>query len=485
MIDHSEAIAKAGIAGIETGSDATFPAIDPSTGGTLCRLPIGGAKEVNAAVEAARRAFDDGPWWREWSPGKRARCLNKLAQLVREHRRDLSRIESLDVGMPRGMADKLSVGALIRNLEYYASWADKLTGSVIPVNSVNQLDYAVPEPIGVVAAIIPWNTPLLMAGSKLGPALVTGNVVILKPSEHASLSTIKLGELIEQAGFPEGVVQILTGDGSTGDHLVRHPGVDKISFTGGRTTAKCVQLAAAETLTPCMFELGGKSPNIVFADADLDRVPMLSAMGVFGLTGQICAAGSRLLVERSVHDDVVERIGQTAQSLPIGDPLIPWTMLGPLIHAGHRDRVEAALQAGLDAGATLAFRGTLEAGLDSGSFMAPHILTDVRPEMSVWREEIFGPVLCVTAFDTEAEAVELANRTPFGLAAGIWTQNLGRAHRVARQVRAGVIWVNTYGMLPHNAPFGGMKGSGWGREGGVEALANYVQTKNVLVDISG
>jgi aldehyde dehydrogenase (NAD+) len=234
-----------------------------------------------------------------------------------------------------------------------------------------------------------------------------------------------------------------------------------------------------------MFELGGKSPNIVFADADLDRVPMLSAMGVFGLSGQICAAGSRLLVERSVHDDVVERIGQTAQSLPIGDPLIPWTMLGPLIHGDHRDRVEAALQAGLDAGATLAFRGTLEAGLDSGSFMAPHILTDVAPEMSVWCEEIFGPVLCVTAFDTEAEAVELANRTQFGLAAGIWTQNLGRAHRVARQVRAGVIWVNTYGMLPHNAPFGGMKGSGWGREGGAEALANYVQTKNVLVDISG
>ncbi len=484
MIDHTEAIAKAGLPTPGDITDTTLPVIDPATGGTLTQIAITGAANIDAAVAAARHAFDSGPWWNDWTASKRARCLTKLAKLVREHRKDLSRIESLDVGMPRGMADKLSVGALIRNLEYYASWADKLTGAVIPVSSVNQLDYTTPEPIGVIAAIIPWNTPLLMAGSKLGPALVTGNVVILKPSEHASLSTLKLAELIAEAGFPSGVVQVVTGDGTTGDLLVRHPDVDKISFTGGRQTAIAVQRAASESLTPCMFELGGKSPNIVFSDANLDRVPMLSTMGVFGLSGQICAAGSRLLVERSVHDDVVERITQTAQSLPMGDPLTPWTMLGPLIHSAHRDRVQAAVQAGIDAGAKLAWKGELNGLSTQGSFLAPHILTDVTPDMPIWREEIFGPVLCVTPFEGEEEAISLANATDYGLAAGIWTENLGRAHRVARKVRAGVVWVNTYGMLPHNAPFGGVKQSGWGREGGAEALAGYTQPKNILVDIS-
>ncbi|MDP6935159.1 MAG: aldehyde dehydrogenase family protein, partial [Myxococcota bacterium] len=345
MIDHAPALAKASLPEVSPMLVAgemcsalegdTLPAIDPTTGSAIGALPVARAADVDRAVQAARRAFDEGPWWKDWGPNKRGRALQKLAALCREHGKELARIQALDVGMPFGFARRFDAAALARNLEYYASWSDKVYGDTIPLGSPSQLDYTRREPLGVVVALIPWNTPLLMVGAKLGPALATGNVVILKPSEHASLGALRFAQLALEAGLPEGVIQVISGDGTTGDLLVRHPGIDKISFTGGRDTARAVQHAAADNLVPTVLELGGKSPNLVFEDADLDRVPMPSAMGIFGLSGQACAAGSRLLVHRSIHDAVIDEITRVAGSLSIGDPLEPWTMLGPLVHQAH------------------------------------------------------------------------------------------------------------------------------------------------------
>jgi len=448
----------------------------------LARVPRGDQRDIDRAVAAARRAFE-GPWSR-FKPYERQVLLLKVADLFEKHWEEIAQSDTLDMGMPitRTRANRNRVIGMLR---FYAGMATALNGETID-NSLagDVVSYTRREPVGVVGAIIPWNAPAAASVWKIGPALATGCTVVLKPSEEAPLTPLLIADLMQEAGVPEGVVNVVTGTGSeAGAALAEHAGVDKLVFTGSTATGQSIVRASAGNLKRLSLELGGKSPVIVCADADLERAVPVAAMAVFANSGQICIAGSRLFVERSIHDDFVERVAAYARALRIGDGADPATEIGPLISARQLTRVEGFLDAGTREGARLVTGGTrlTEGALAAGHFVAPTVFADVSDSMAIAREEIFGPVISAMPFDTLEEAMTRANATPYGLAAGVFTRDVGKAHRLSRALRSGSVWVNTYHAIDPAVPFGGTGMSGYGREGGTEHLAEYLDTKAVFI----
>ena len=469
---------------VSAASGDRFDVLNPATGEVIARAPSAGPEDVDDAVRAARGAF---PAWRDLPPARRAELLWNLGTRIAELADDFAQIETLDNGKPTGEALVVDVPLCSELFRYYAGWVTKIEGSVGTPSFGSFHTYMRREPIGVVGAIIPWNFPLLMCGYKLGPALAAGNTVVLKPAEQTPLAALRLAELFAEVGFPPGVVNIVTGFGETaGAPLASHAGVDKITFTGEHTTGQKIVEAAKGNLKRVSLELGGKSPSLVFADADLDAALAGTHGAVFFNQGQCCIAGARVFAHESVKEEFAERLADRAREIRLGSGLDPETDMGPLVSAEQRDRVSGYIASGVDEGATIVYGGDRPSGegLAGGYFVRPTVFTDVDPGMTIMREEIFGPVAMVGSFSDEDEAIAYANDTNFGLAAGIWTCDVKRAHRVAAKVEAGTVWVNTYGMFDAAIPYGGFKLSGYGKELGREALEQYLQTKTVWVDLS-
>ncbi len=474
----------------EAAGGGWLESIDPARDETWALIPDGGAEDVERAVAAARRAFRPGSAWRSLTAAQRARLLRRVAELVPASKDELARIESRDNGKAiRETGPELD--AVAEMFHYWAGAADKLAGETLAIGP-NSFNFTLREPLGVVGAIIPWNAPLSLMAAKLGAILAAGNCAVVKPAEQAACSCLAFARLFDEAGFPPGVVNVIAGVGErAGDALVRHPDVAKITFTGETSTARTITARSADTLKQLAFELGGKSPNVIFADADLDAAARGAAAAVFtGGAGQTCVAGSRLLIERSVYEDVLARIARIAAGIRLGDPLDPETAMGPLAFREQRDKVVAYLRAGEEEGARIAFGGRAgEALFEPGSplargfFVEPTLFRDARNAMRICREEIFGPVAAAIPFDGEAEAIALANDSPYGLAAGVWTRDLGRAHRMVAALQAGIVWVNTYRRIHWAAPFGGVKQSGHGRDSGLESLRGYQQVKTCWIEL--
>ena len=460
-------------------SGATFDTIDPATEEVIATVPEPGAEDIDLAVRAARSAFETGPW-PSMRASQRARLLHRLAALIAEHEDELVQLESLDAGKPLAAVRRQDLPTVVDCLEYYAGWCDKITGDVVPARP-DALTYVRRAPVGVVAGIVPWNFPLMNATWKIAPALACGCTVVMKPAAETPLSALRLGELAIEAGIPPGVLNVLPGPGPTaGMALVTHPGVDKITFTGSPAVGKLIMEKASANLPKVTLELGGKSPNVVFEDADVDSAVKAATSGVFFNSGQVCSAGTRILVHDSIADEFTEKLVARAAKLQVGDPRAEGTYLGPLISQRQLDRVLGYVRQGVDEGATLRSGG--ERLVCKGYYMAPTVFSDVDNTMTVGREEIFGPVVSVMRFSGDDQAVEMANDSPYTLAAGIWTNDVSRAHTVAERIRAGTVWVNTYGQTDNRLPWGGLGGdSGVGRDLGESALENFTDRRTVWV----
>jgi aldehyde dehydrogenase (NAD+) len=459
-------------------SGKTFATVNPATEEEIAQVAEGDAADIDLAVQAARKAFDSGPW-RKMDARDRGRLLNKLADLIDQNIDELAELETLDNGKPISEARQGDLPLVVDCLRYYAGWADKIHGQTIPIRG-NYFCYTRREPVGVAGQIIPWNFPMLMVAWKWGPALAAGCTIVMKPAEQTPLSCLRLGELAMEAGFPEGVINIVPGFGETaGDALVKHKGADKIAFTGSSEVGQLIMRNAAGSLKRVTLELGGKSPNIVFADADMDAAVNGAMLGMYLNQGQCCCAGSRLFVEEKVYDKMVDRLVQASKARKLGDPFDPSTEQGPQVDRAQFDKIMTYIESGRAQGARCVTGG--ERHGDKGYYIQPTIFADVRDEMKIATDEIFGPVLTVLKFKEVEEVIHRANTTDYGLAAAVWTRDIGKAHAIANRVRAGTVWVNCYDVFDAAAPFGGYKISGIGRELGEEALNNYTEHKTVTI----